>query len=184
MRLFVSIDLPDDIAEDVAALQDCFAEATGLTFVDPTQAHVTLKFLGEVSKARLPAVTEAVEAGVRESEVDPFEATFGGLGVFPSLNYINVLWLGVREGVAEMTALHEGIEAETTAIGFSPESHEFTPHVTLARMEHAGGKETVQACVRDNDPGAGSMHVEEVRLTESVLTPAGPEYRTVERFRL
>ncbi|WP_267641480.1 RNA 2',3'-cyclic phosphodiesterase [Haloarchaeobius amylolyticus] len=184
MRLFVSIDLPDDIAEDVEALQDCFEEATGLKFVDPTQAHVTLKFLGEVSKARLPAVEEAVEAGVRDAEVPPFEATFGGLGVFPSLDYINVLWLGVRDGADEMTTLHEGIEAETTAIGFSPESHEFTPHVTLARMEHAGGKETVQACVRDNDPEAGSMQVEEVRLTESVLTPDGPEYRTVERFRL
>ena len=184
MRLFVSVDLPQTLADDVAELQRRLDDANGLDPIDPESVHVTLKFLGGVSEARLPAVSEAVDAGVERAEVEPFDTEFGGFGVFPSLDYINVVWLGVREGGEEMTALHDGIEAETTAIGFSPEDHEFTPHATLARMRHAGGKEVVQERVREEDPTLGSMHVDEVRLTESTLTDDGPTYETVERFPL
>jgi 2'-5' RNA ligase len=95
-----------------------------------------------------------------------------------------VVYLGVTRGGGEMTRLHEAIEAETTAIGFDPEDHDFTPHVTLARMNHAGGKERVQELVRTRDPTVGTATVEAVRLTESELTRSGPEYATVERFPL
>ncbi|MEF8756737.1 MAG: RNA 2',3'-cyclic phosphodiesterase, partial [Halobacteriales archaeon] len=49
---------------------------------------------------------------------------------------------------------------------------------------HAGGKELVQENVRDLDPDVGTARVEEIRLTESELTPDGPIYSTVERFPL
>jgi 2'-5' RNA ligase len=78
--------------------------------------------------------------------------------------------------------LHEAIEARTTAMGFDPEDHEFTPHVTLARMDHAGGKELVRKLVREREPTVGEARVDEVRLTESTLTDAGPVYSTVESF--
>lgn len=184
MRLFVSVDLPDDLAADVAAVQDEFADASGLNVTDPEQAHVTLKFLGDVSEDRLPEVTDALSDAVDDADVDPFTARFGDLGVFPSLDYISVVWLGVREGGDEMTRLHEAIEDRTTDLGFDPEDHEFTPHVTLARMEHAGGKDLVRECVRELDPAVGEMDVDDVRLTESRLTDEGPAYTTVERFPL
>ncbi|PSQ19794.1 RNA 2',3'-cyclic phosphodiesterase [Halobacteriales archaeon QS_8_69_26] len=184
MRLFVGVDLPDRLADAVEAVQDEFRGASGLNFTDPGQAHVTLKFLGEVDRDRLEDVEEAVAAGVDRAGVDPFTVRYGGLGVFPSLDYISVVWLGVEEGGEELTDLHEGIEAETTAVGFDPEGHEFTPHVTLARMDHAGGKDLVQETVRTEDPTVGETTVEAVRLTESELTPEGPEYSTVREFPL
>ena len=183
MRLFVSIDL-DGLADEIRAVQELLEDAGGLRFTDPEQAHVTLKFLGEVETDRLPDLTEELEAAIAASDVDPFEATFGGLGVFPHLDYISVVWLGVRAGSEELTRLHESIEDRVTSIGFDTEDHEFTPHVTLARMEHAGGKELVQDVVSGRDPEAGTMTVTEVRLTESHLTDSGPEYTTVERFEL
>jgi 2'-5' RNA ligase len=185
MRLFVSVDLPDDLTDSVRAVQESFEGASGLKFTDPERAHVTMQFLGDVDESRLDEVTAAVERGVDAAGVsDAFPARFAGLGVFPDLDYISVVWLGVEVGSDELTALHEGIEAETTAVGFDPEDHEFTPHVTLARMEHAGGKERVQEVVGSRHPTVGEMVVDEVRLTESVLTDDGPEYSTVESFPL
>jgi 2'-5' RNA ligase len=186
MRLFVSVDLPDDLAENVRAVQEEFREASGLNFTDPGQAHMTLKFLGDVERDRLPAIEERLEAAVEKAGVDPFEAHYGGLGVFPSLDYISVLWFGVREGRGDeaLTRLAEAVEDEMVAEGFDPEDHDFTPHVTLARMNHAGGKELVQENVRELDPDVGTARVEEIRLTESELTPDGPIYSTVERFPL
>lgn len=183
MRLFVSVDL-DGLAPQVRSVQELFADADGLRFTDEKQAHLTLKFLGDVDPERLPALSDTLREAVEESGVEPFQAVFGGLGVFPDLEYISVVWLGVREGGEQFGALHEQIEERTVALGFEPADHEFTPHATLARMNHAGGKALVQAVVSDRDPDAGSMHVSEIRLTESTLTDSGPAYSTVERFAL
>jgi len=150
------------------------------------QAHVTLKFLGDTDPKRVDDLVAELEAAVEQSSVDPFEAHFGGLGVFPSRSYISVVWVGVREGRGdrELTALHEAIEARTTAVGFDAEDHEFTPHATIARMDHAGGKERVQNIVRNEDPDVGQLQVEGIRLTESVLRGDGPAYSTIESVSL
>jgi len=183
MRLFVSVDLPERMADGIAAIQDELRPAPGLNFTDSGQAHVTLKFLGEVDPDRLDTITETIGRAVVDADVDPFDATVEGLGVFPSLDYISVVWVGVDED-GQLATLHEAIEDAFVAEGFDPADHDFTPHVTVARMEHAGGKEHVQRVVREGDPTLGSITVEAVRLTESTLTDAGPVYSTVREFRL
>ena len=183
MRLFVSADL-DELAGEVSEVQSLFDEASGLRFTDPEQAHITLKFLGDTDPDRLDDLTEALEAAVDDAGVSPFEADVGGLGVFPHLDYISVVWIGVRAGSEQLTRLHESIESATTALGFDPEDHEFTPHATIARMDHAGGKELVQDVVESQDPDVGTVRFDEIRLTKSELTDDGPEYSTVERFPL
>ena len=183
MRLFVSVDL-DGLAEQVATVQSLFADASGLRLTDPEQAHITRKFLGETSDDGLPALTAAIEDAVADSDVSPFDVSFGGLGVFPHMGYISVVWLGVERGTGPLSRLHKAIEDRTTALGFDPEDHEFTPHVTLGRLDHAGGKELVQDVVQTRDPDAGEMTVDAVQLTESTLTDDGPVYSTVESFAL
>lgn len=183
MRLFVSVDLPDDLAPPLGAIQRELADASGLSFTDPDQAHVTLKFLGDVTDDRLEELSDAIRAAVQQADVPPFDATVEGLGAFPSHDYIRVVWAGFTAGSTELTRLHEAIDSEMVGLGFEEEEHSFTPHVTLARMEHAGGKELVQS-VLDHDPHVGPMTVDAVRLKESTLTPDGPEYTTVERFPL
>ena len=183
-RLFLSIDLPDSLTDDVVAVQDRLRDAKGLRFTDPEQVHVTLKFLGDTDASRVSVVEDAVETAVDGADVGPFEAEIGGLGVFPNLDYISVVWAGMRRGGDETTRLHEAIERETTAVGFDAEDHEFTPHATIARMDDARGKDLVQRVVREEDPAVGSFEVDQVRLKESTLTDAGPEYETVTRFPL
>lgn len=184
MRLFVAVDLPDALADEFAAVQEPFHDAEGLRVTDPAQAHVTLKFLGDVDDDRLPRVETAVADAVDDAAVDPFAVEVGGLGVFPSLEYVSVLWVGVRDGSEKLTRLHEALEAETTALGFDPESHSFTPHFTLARMDDARGKELVVRRVTETDPTVGRFEASEVRLESSTLTREGPAYETVARFPL
>ena len=184
-RLFVSVDL-NGLADEIRAVQQWFDDASGLRLTAPDQAHVTLKFLGDTDPDRIDDLVSELETAVEESGVEPFEARFGGLGVFPSLSYISVVWVGVREGHGDhqLTALHEAIEDRTTAMGFDAEDHDFTPHATVARMDHAGGKARVQDVVGNEDPDVGRVQVEEIRLTESVLREDGPEYSTVESVSL
>ncbi len=182
MRLFVSVDC-HDLADEVARVQEPF-RAPGLNPTDPEQAHVTLTFLGAVDDGGVDELTAALEAAVAGADVDPFDLALGGYGVFPSMDYISVVWLGVREGAGELSALHEAVESATVELDFDPADHEFTPHVTLARMDHAASKAAVQRAVSGRDPAAGRTRIESVRLKRSDLGPDGPEYSTVERFPL
>jgi 2'-5' RNA ligase len=197
MRLFVSIDLPDRLGDAVVDAQERLgdavvdaqerlADADGLRFVDPDNAHLTVFFLGEVDPDRQAEIEAALERAVAGAGVDPFELRVGGFGVFPSVDYISVIWAGVRDGggVAETTRLAEATERELEARGFEGNNHEFTPHVTLARMDDARGKELVQRVVRETDPDLGTFRVEKLRLTESTLTSDGPAYETRKSIEL
>ena len=182
-RLFVSVDL-DGLADAVRRVQEPLADLPGVDPVDPEGVHVTLKFLGDVGESRLTEVTDALERAVGSAGVEPFEAVFEGYGVFPSLDYISVVWAGVGDGSVELSRLHEAVERETTAVGFDPEAHDFTPHATVARVRDARSKSEVQRLVREEDPTLGRLRVESVRLTESTLSDEGPVYETVESFAL
>ncbi|WP_195837566.1 hypothetical protein [Halorhabdus sp. CBA1104] len=51
-------------------------------------------------------------------------------------------------------------------------------------MNHAGGKELVQNVLQEKDPTVGTLQVQDIRVTESVLTDDGPAYATIESFEL
>ena len=186
MRLFVSVDLPPKLADPLSDLQDEFGDATGIQLTDPSQAHITLKFLGETDPDRVDEIERAIQRAVDDSAVEPFECTIEGLGVFPALDYISVVWAGVRKdgGAEALTQLHGALETELTALGFGEDPHEFTPHVTLGRMDDARGKSLVQDAVRETDKTVGAFQADSVRLTESTLTPDGPRYSTVSEVDL
>ncbi|OYR55683.1 RNA 2',3'-cyclic phosphodiesterase [Halorubrum halodurans] len=184
VRAFVAVELPDRLAEPLADLQSSLADAPGIRPTDPHQAHLTLTFLGDVAVDRLEAVRAAGERAVDRAGVGPFDCTVEGLGVFPSLEYVSVVWAGIGEGGEELTRLHEALEAETTALGFEPAEHAFTPHVTLARMDDGRGKELVREVVRERDPELGSFEVGSASLIESTLTEDGPVYEPIATFDL
>lgn len=186
MRCFVSVDLPSSIADAVAILQRPLESLAGVRLTDPTQAHITLYFLGDVDPDRTDAITQALRSAVASADIAPFDCTVGGLGVFPSVEYISVIWAGVRCGDGEkpLSTLAAAVEAELTALGFDPADHGFTPHITLARMDDARSKQRVQQLVTETDPTAGTFRVDSIRLTESTLTDDGPVYETVSERRL
>jgi len=193
MRAFFAVDLPDALAPAVAEAQALFADSPGVNPVDPEQAHVTLKFLGEVDESDgddardAPTVEDVISAGERAVDragVDPFHCEVAGLGVFPDRECVSVAWAGVGAGAAELTALHEALEAEATALGVDPADHAFTPHVTLARVENATGADAVRDALDAEAPEVGTFGVDEVRLVKSTLTASGPEYEVVKRFPL
>jgi 2'-5' RNA ligase len=182
MRLFASVGV-EPLSDRIETVQGPLTGLEGLRPTDPEQAHVTVKFLGE-GDHDLDTLTKAIERAVADADVGPFEATLEGVGAFPSSEYIRVVWLGFGIGSEPLTELHRRVEAETTALGYDEERHDFTPHVTLARMDNAAAKADVQRFLEERDPTVGTIEIEALRLTESTLTPDGPEYRTVERFEL
>lgn len=183
-RLFVSIDLPPALHDAIAEVQSEFTAIPGVRTTDPTQSHVTLNFLGAVESDTLKTVETALERAVTAAGIDPFTARIGHFGVFPEYDYISVIWVGVPTGGSAMETLHTHIDSAMVDLGFPEEGHTFTPHVTIARVEHGEGKDEIQAILREHDPMIGTMTVREISLTASTLTRDGPRYETVSTVRL
>src|SRR5205809_4097642 len=98
MRLFVAIDLGDEVRAAIAAEQRRVGEALGgarstLRWVRPEHIHLTLVFLGEVDEGSSGAIVDAMSEPLDHAA---FALVLGGLGVFPPQGAPRVLWLGVE----------------------------------------------------------------------------------------
>lgn len=76
-RLFVAIDLSDEIKSQLSAL--CTGIG-GACWAKPEQMHLTLRFIGEISDTEVEAIKMALGA----VNAVPFTFHLKGVGQFPS----------------------------------------------------------------------------------------------------
>lgn len=186
MRCFVAIDLATDVRAAIARAETRVRTAAphaDVRWVDPTQFHLTLKFLGAVADERVPALSAALETAVAGSP--PVALTAAGLGAFPSPARPRVLWAGITTGVPELAELAGAIDRALGPLGFLPESRPFRGHLTIGRVRSPRGRTELVAALRAaGAPHLGTWTVPEVVLYESRLRPAGAVYVPVSRHAL
>lgn len=127
MRLFVAIDLPEAIKDQV---EDVCTGLPSVRWVKREQLHLTLRFIGETEKNQF----DALDAAFKTLTFSPFELALEGVGQFPPKREPRVLWVGVR-GSDLLNDLACDVEAAVVRLGFPPESKPFSPHITLARLK-------------------------------------------------
>ena len=182
-RAFIAIDIDETVRQKLVAAQKGLA-ATGaqLNIVGAENVHVTMKFLGDVQESKMAAVADAIRAAVKG--VQPFDMAVRGIGVFPGLKYISVIWAGVDDGRENVVAIQRNIDRELQKLGFPPE-RDFVPHLTLARVKSATARENLVAFIKENaNAEFGVTRAEAVELKQSTLTPKGPIYSTLARIEL
>ena len=116
-------------------LERCRTVAPELRWVRAESLHLTLRFLGSVEAALL----DGLAAGLAAVRWEPFPVAVGGLGSFGRGAAARVVWLGVSEGVSELSALAAAVEDRCAAVGLPPEDRAYSPHLTLARARDRRG---------------------------------------------
>lgn len=181
MRAFIAVDLVTP--EVQGALGEISGISSALRTVAPENLHLTLKFLGEIQEGRIDDVHRAMEDSL--APFAPFEVSLHGVGVFPGMNYIKVVWVGIDEGREQLIGMQKTLDDALSDIGFKKEKRGFHPHLTLARMKGYQGKEEVKGFVEARkDEDYGLVKVSKVELIRSVLTPQGPIYSTLKEVSL
>lgn len=176
VRLFIAINLPEALREKLASVQREFPQAN-LKLVEPENLHLTLKFLGETPEGKIENIKEAISEVVRHS--CSFELEVAGLGAFPDLRRIRVIWAGVCKGSQDVINLQRSIDRMLTQQGFQPE-RDFHPHVTLARVKPPTDTRLIMEFIRGAGSRMfGSFCVREVDLMQSTLTSRGPIYARI-----
>ncbi len=179
MRTFVAVELEPALHEPlVRLLAESCPKDREVRWCMPNQLHVTLKFLGEVDDVKLAGACEVVRAV--SAGLTPFPLRLTHLGCFPHPRAPRVLWCGLDDPAGGCQRWLASADPGLEALGFPREERSFTPHVTLGRSKGPGGGRVMQRVL--NTPVAfptTAMQVRQMIVFESLLLPAGAQYRPV-----
>ncbi|HLJ23559.1 MAG TPA: RNA 2',3'-cyclic phosphodiesterase [Candidatus Acidoferrales bacterium] len=174
MRLFVALDIPEDVRKSLAALVARLrVVCPEARWVRMEGVHVTLKFIGETAADRLSAIGAALASLPPRA---PIPIKFHGTGFFPNARRPRVLWTGVESG-PELAALADDVESVLAALGIPREERAFSPHLTLARLDDPRGLDALRAAIEQAGPMKfGSATAQNFHLYQSILKRGGAEY--------
>jgi RNA 2',3'-cyclic 3'-phosphodiesterase len=192
MRLFVGIDIPDEIRGRISQYMLALDElAPGTKWVRPESLHVTLKFLGSSDKA------DAIKQALANVQAKPFSIAFRGTGFFTPRSP-RIFWVGVEAG-PELSALARMVEEAVVPFDIEKDAREYSPHLTLAR-EGSGRPSGTRSDRKkpkmytlktrvESDPALtnvdfGTMQATEFFLYQSETLPEGAKYTKLARFTL
>jgi 2'-5' RNA ligase len=182
IRSFIAVDLDEpSLRERVSSAQRGLEQTKAqLKLVDPNIMHLTLRFLGEIPRTTVESIKEAL-TGLRFQQ---FEAYFSGLGVFPSIKRISVVWVGMTRGSEQLNEIFHQMEPKIRQLGIPADNKGFSPHLTIARVRSGVNRDALAEYVSSmHDQEFGGMQVTSVRLKKSTLTPKGPIYETLQEVR-
>jgi len=176
IRSFIAIPVSGDPAN---ALGDCSArmayqdKSNAVRWVDQSNFHITLAFLGDQDERALEEVAERLDENLPQSG---FAVAVTHLSPFPESR--PKLIAALIEKTKELTELQNLVLGALTTSAIDFDKRKFLPHITLGRYRHsrnvfAGRIPTNLDLVLD---------INEVVLYQSNLTPNGAEYAAL--FRL
>lgn len=184
-RIFISINLPEDIKKRLASYQDKWPELPA-RWTKPENIHITLIFIGYANDEELVEVCRIVkEAASRHSgfSVRINKVCYGPPKKMPP----RMVW-AVGERSSEFASLKEGLEKSLAGSGrirFSPEKRESHIHITLARIRQMEWRRIEPEERPEIEEGIDlSFPVNSIEIMESKLKRGGAEYTILESVPL
>jgi RNA 2',3'-cyclic 3'-phosphodiesterase len=184
-RLFVALDLPDELREGIVAWgREALADPV-LRPVAPESLHITLAFLGSRPEEEIDRIAALVGEGAGQPApwvelLDPEQRPRrgrAGLFALPALSPgAEALQAGLAQGLAE-------------AGFYKIEKRPFWPHVTIARVRPEG-RGSRRPAVVSRPPGRLPKELSEARvcrrmtLYRSEIQPTGARYVPLAQVQL
>jgi len=175
MRLFIAIELPDNLKEEIASIQSKLKSSSAdVKWVDCNNIHLTLKFLGNADCdkiSKLNTLLDKTAASYKKFESDIFR-----LGAFPKIEYPRVIWIGINKNCSLIEEIEDKIDEGCFRIGFKREERSFSAHLTIGRVRSGKNKQALKQSLISQEISSRIFTVEKLVLFKSTLTPKGPVY--------
>ena len=172
MRIFISIDIPEEVRKEIEKIQDKLPEFYGKK-TESENLHLTLKFLGEIDEEKIKKVKEKL----KEIEFNKFETKIDSIGVF-SEKFIRIIWLHMTNCDELQKKIDESLK------DLFSEEDRFMSHLTIARVKSIKDKKEFLEDLEKIEIPEINFNVENFRLKESVLVKEGPRYKMIEEYDL
>lgn len=171
IRLFTALEIPDEIAERLVRLQ---RGIEGARWIEREDFHITLRFIGDIPED----VADDVDAALAEIPFTPFELELEGVGAFGGTKP-HAVWAGVKL-TEPLKILQQRHESAMRRVGLPPETRNYTPHVTLARLRGREADEVYRFVEANNLFATPRFEVTRAVLFSSRASTGGGPY-VVER---
>jgi RNA 2',3'-cyclic 3'-phosphodiesterase len=193
-RLFVALDIPDEIRTGLVEWQRGALTDEALRVLSPEALHMTLVFLGWQRERDIDRIAE-LATGEIAAEAPEVRLLPDPVGVPPRGRPRLFAVDAESPGAIE---LQSEVERKLVDAGFyEPEKRAFWPHLTVARVRSerrprgSGGKRRTGRYMHvDEPPGALPEALQEpfravrVALYRSILRPQGAEYASLAHVEL
>ncbi|OJY65753.1 MAG: 2'-5' RNA ligase [Rhodospirillales bacterium 70-18] len=176
MRLFVGLDLPWELKQQLARL---VGGLPGARWVPPDNYHLTLRFIGEVPPHR----AEELDLALAALRGRGFTLSLAGVGTFAKAGKAVSLWVGAERNPS-LDHLHGKIETALQRAGLPPEKRRFAPHITLARLENVPQERLVSYVQAHNLFRAAPLEVAHFTLFSSLLGKEASVYTPEVEYEL
>lgn len=187
MRTFVALELPSEIKEHLAGIQNKLkSSGADVKWVEPENIHLTLKFLGEINEKKLDKIVSILDELSKNKNA--FYLRLSSLGAFPKINSPRVIWIGVDKGDAETKDIAKALEEKIASIGIPKENRPFSSHISIGRLRSGLNRQKLVNDLLDLqlnfENEAKEFLVTKITLFKSTLTPKGPIYEVLKEANL
>ncbi|OLB81444.1 MAG: 2'-5' RNA ligase [Actinobacteria bacterium 13_2_20CM_2_66_6] len=155
-------------------LAECVAKAAQFRWTPAANLHLTVGFMGHLEQSTAEEIADRLTASGPKS----FDLELGDIGAFKRGRLARVVWVGLRKGIAESTAIASLVESECVRAGLEAETRPYHPHLTLARAKARDGAALPEL---PSLPRLDLWRAEELVLYRSRLGRAGSRPGTIGR---
>ena len=188
IRSFIAIELPDDLKKGLKVFQNSLKlpKHNFVKWVSIDGIHITLKFLGNITPKQIDDIKSSLISIARSQEV--FTLHTANIGVFPNMQRMRVLWLGLAGDISKLLEFQQAIDISLLKKGVKSEKRPFTPHLTLARLKedcHPNERCEFGELIKEAryEP-IYYFEVGKISLMRSHLLPGGAVYSQIADFKL
>ncbi len=176
MRAFIAIPFPEDVRATLATFQDQLKPCgASIAWVAPENLHLTLKFLGDITDEQKTAIEGELKRIAAQTPA--FTMELGEVVVFPSPEAPRVVWVGLKQGTEQATALASQLEQAARKLGLKAEDRAFSAHATLGRVRTPRSKTPLmKGLERAPWQPAPAWQAGHIILYRSELSPRGAQY--------
>ena len=185
IRAFIAIPLPKEVSEyltEIISNLKLIIPDKSVKWVQPGNIHLTLKFLGNISKSTLHFLIEKLKT---ENEFSPFNLTINKIGAFPSLYKPQVIWVGTSSHNT-LSELAQFVEKSTSMVKNENDSKSFSPHLTIARLKPGVKNDNLdiikQELYKRKELNSISFTINHFCIYQSILTSKGPIYTELRKY--
>lgn len=179
MRLFIAVDLPDEVLTHLETVQNELQRQRVFLgkYIPRENMHITLQFLGDVSSADLAKLQARLASVVFSSMI----VRLGVLDMFEYGQQGTILFAHYTCPDLERLAAHLAV---LLADYRYPDQPSFIAHTTLARVKKVDDDERLLDTINSIEMPHFSFAVTAFVLKESIPGLHGKEYKELSRYSL
>lgn len=176
-RIFIALDIPEVIRFQALELQNELKKINThkVSWIKPSNFHLTLKFLGEIDGPLLNNIINQIEK--YPFELQEFQLKFHTPGAFPTLKHPRILIWNIEKESKSLLCLHQQIEKSLRILDIPEDKRSFQPHLTLGRIRKMAGKlNIIEPRVTP------AFLIKEFHLYQSILNSSGASYSKIASY--